>query len=81
MEELEEYLKQREAEREKAQDEIDAELRNYQIATHGEQVEADLGAEPGGQDAGEPGAMEEETAEARETMNPREGEESEGDRY
>lgn len=43
IEELEEYLKQREAEREKAEAEIDAELRQYQISEHGVQVEADLG--------------------------------------
>jgi segregation and condensation protein B len=43
IEDLEEYLKQREAERERAEAEIDAELRRYQISEHGVQVEADLG--------------------------------------
>jgi len=43
IEELEEYLKQREAERERMEAEIDAELRTYQIADTGVQVEADLG--------------------------------------
>lgn len=83
MEELEEYLKQREAEREKAQDEIDAELRNYQITAHGEQVEADLGAtEIDGEDGvGEgPSLMEEGTiADAASEIPRQDGGEAMGD--
>lgn len=47
IEDLEEYLKQREAERERAEAEIDAELKQYQISEHGVQVEADLGDSSG----------------------------------
>ncbi len=46
IEELEEYLKQREAERERAEAEIDAELKQYQISEHGIQVEAELDDQP-----------------------------------
>ncbi len=52
IEELEEYLKQREEERERAAAEIDAELKQYQIAEHGVQVEVELESDEGPTDDG-----------------------------
>jgi segregation and condensation protein B len=62
IEDLEEYLKQREAERERAEAEIDAELKQYQISEHGVQVEADLGDQP---EQGEARLLEEAEGEAK----------------